>query len=231
MIEIDRLPKEPIKALKATLTYLIGRVPATDLTYQQMKDQNHPAYQDFIVASSVANAASKRLHNDDLLGVIETCLSPKATQTGKILKVSVERALSAVLAFEMSNHFLNAEDIKEFDEANVPEAERESIRASLNEARNLAARAVFLSDPVRRSFLHKISLAENELFKEKVGIQAFFSVAYEGSRLLNRYGEDAKPLAEAVEKARTSTEKHVSGYQAIEKEDPPKQIEGPKKED
>ncbi|MDT8329359.1 MAG: hypothetical protein RQ750_18675, partial [Roseovarius sp.] len=76
-------------------------------------------------------------------------------------------------------------------------------------------------------FIHKINLAENELFKETVGIQAFFAVAYQASRLVKTFGEDAKPLADAIETARTKTERHVEGYKQIAADKKPKQLPKP----
>lgn len=51
-------------------------------------------------------------------------------------------------------------------------------------------------------------------------------MAYDASRLLRKFGEDAQPIAEAIETARTKTEKHVEGYAKIEADEKPKQIEG-----
>ncbi len=180
-----------------------------------------------MLLKAVADKTTVRLENRELGAIIQSLLTFGEEDDLSIVRQRLDEALNTLLASELDDHFIDEENVDQLDHAEVPTEEREEIRSYLGQARDAAAKDSFLSDKVRQRFLHRISLAENELFKEKVGIEAFFAVAYEGSRLLRKFGEDAKPMAEAIEKARTKTEKHVTGYDAIEMDEKPKQLPKP----
>ena len=169
-----------------------------------------------------------KLLDAEILEVASSNLVIKGDDTTEKIRSRIERSLHSLVIYEMDAHFINEADNEEFELASVPKDEREKIRHHLDIAKNLASVAEFMSDAVRRSFLIKVSKAESELFKEKVGMQAVFAVAFDASRLLRKFGEDAQPIAEAIETARTKTEKHVEGYAKIEADEKPKQIEGPR---
>ena len=206
----------------------LALLPEKNASVGQYQQSHRRSYDQLIILLNAARQVARRLKDDEILEVASGNLVIKGDDTTEKIRSRIEMCLDALVIYEMDAHFINEADNEEFEIAIVPNDEKEQIRYHLNFARDLASVADFLTDPVRRSFLLKISKAESELFKEKVGMQAFFAAAYEGSRLLRRFGEDAQPLADAVEKARTKTELHVEGSVMLEVDEKPKQIEGPK---
>ena len=224
MIDFSNLPKDPVSALDQVLLDALSMLPANNMKISDIIRQTQPKYDRLVIQLRSALAIATRIGDDEVAELLKRNLYVRRDEGTVDVRNRIQTAINSLVVFKLDRHFIGSDDVGEFDEASVPPAERDDIRACLQNARDLAAKAGFLSDPVRRSFLHKVSLAENELFKEKVGFQAFLAVAYEGSRLLRRYGEDAQPLADAIEKARTKTEAHVSGYKQIEATKKPKQI-------
>lgn len=224
MIDFAKLPKEPVAAFRQVLFEAGSLLPAKNTKIEQFLQQDQQSYDRLLILLRGAKQIAKRIGDEDVLDIAKRNLVVGLGENSADIKNRIFNTTSALVVFEMDRHFIGSDEIEEFDEAQVPPKERDEIRSYLQRARDLAAKAKFMEDPVRRSFLHKISLAESELFKEKVGFQAFLAAAYEGSRLLRRFGEDAQPIAEAIEKARTKTEAHVSGYKQIQAAEKPKQI-------
>lgn len=95
------------------------------------------------------------------------------------------------------------------------------------QARALTNLSKTLSDGHKRRVIHRIALVENELYKELSRFGTFMAAAYEISGLARQFGSDVQPIAEAIEKARTITEKKVQGYQQIESDPKPKALPKP----
>lgn len=227
MINFSELPREPVPALSRVLLDALALIPVESENVSTLVKNNQQIFDRLVILLKAAQIIAARIGDDEFLELAKRNLYIRQDEVTGKARQRVSSVISALHIFEMDRHFIGADETAEFDQAEIPKNEREEIRSSLQRARDLAATANFLSDQVRRSFLHKVSLAESELFKEKVGFQAFLAAAYEGSRLLKRYGEAAKPLAEAIEKARTKTERHVHGYEQIGMDEKPKQLPKP----
>ena len=228
MFELSEIPKNPSDALKAIIAKLVA-TNGGNATIGDLKNKGHPLYSDLVIGTTAAMRTAERMSNRQ---VAETIVANLTLRDGDSIAQAKERfrtALELAVALDFDAHFIDGNSIQEFDQANVPAAERDEIRSFLERAKTLAASADFLKDKeaVLRSFIHKVNLAENELFKETVGIQAFFAAAYQASRLVKTFGEDAQPLADAIETARTKTERHVEGYKQIAAEEKPKQLPKP----
>jgi len=228
MFDIRDLPRDPSSAFKEIISKLLSKCTGT-ATVAALKQKGNPLYSDLVIGTTAAIKAAERMTDQQIAEAIISNLRLRDDDNLSTCRERFQTALELAISNSFDEHFLDEEAVEEFDQAKVPPDQRDEIRAFLENAKNLAATAAFLDDrpSVRRSFIHKINLAENELFKEAVGIQAFFAAAYEGARLVRRYGEAAKPLAEAVETARTKTERHVEAYERIEAEEKPKQLPKP----
>ena len=142
-----------------------------------------------------------KLLDAEILEVASSNLVIKGDDTTEKIRSRIERSLHSLVIYEMDAHFINEADNEEFELASVPKDEREKIRHHLDIAKNLASVAEFMSDAVRRSFLIKVSKAESELFKEKVGMQAFLrwptmQAVYFGNleRMSSRYQRQLRQL-------------------------------------
>ncbi len=149
--------------------------------------------------------------------------------TTVILRRIAEESLEMVLSLEFEDHFIDTDDVAEFDVVNLESSEKDALLETVGNARSLTFSATFLSDAHRRNINYWLQKIENELHKETVGFASFVAATVQISGLLRRFGEDAKPLSEAIKDIRTTTERRVSGNVAIEADDAPKQLEGPKK--
>lgn len=132
---------------------------------------------------------------------------------------------------EFEDHFLNEDEVTEFDKADLTECDKSTIRAHLATARKLTENADFLTEDHKKRVIYRIADVENELFKKVAGYKSFLAAAAETIGLVKKFGEDAKPLAEAIEQARTVTERKVEGYNRIEAEEKPKQLPKPETEE
>ena len=224
MINFDKLPKEPILAFRSILSDALAHLPARNTQISEFAKANARNFESLIIHLKAARAIAPRVGDSDLTKMSNEKLKSDISETSDVLRERIYDVLNTSFVLDMDRHFFSSDDVALFDEAIIPQNEREDIRAALRTASDLAAKANFMSDPLRRSFLHLVAKAENELFKEKVGIQAFFAVAYEASRFVKQFGQDAKPLAEAIENARTKTERRVEATQLIAEAEKPKQI-------
>ncbi len=227
MIDIKSLPKVPSEALLQLVSKALEIVPATGGNLNDLRAKEKLKYDELVVTLSIARKVALRLEDETVRGISLENLEINENLGFIGVRAKFQSVIEGIATLEIDSHFIDEALVEEFDKASIPSEAREEIRSYLQKAKNLAASAGFLTDPVRRSFLHKVSLAENELFKEHVGFQAFLAAAYEAGRLLRVIGNDAKPLAEAVEKARTKTERHVHGYEQIAAEEKPKSLPKP----
>lgn len=225
MIDIKSLPKDPVSAFKHLLSAIRQMLPSSGQSIHGLSQSNQSLYDKITILLKYARSMVRRIGDDELTELAERNLKLTKSDTCSKARTRIETVLLAINTIEMDDHFLDAEAVKLYDIATVSSDEREAIREHLNIARDRASKAEFLDDGVRRSFLHKVSLAENELYKAKVGFQAFLAAGFEASRLIRRFGEDAQPIADAIEKARTTTERNVEGYKQIGQEEAPRQIE------
>tara|TARA_R110000787_G_scaffold11003_11_gene36844 strand:- start:40065 stop:40526 length:462 start_codon:yes stop_codon:yes gene_type:complete len=138
-----------------------------------------------------------------------------------------ETALNAVIAHQLDDHFIDQEAVELFGKAELDQDEKTEIRSLMAEARLLVDRSAKLSVTQRKNVLYHVSKIENELHKDKSNFQTFVAAAYDVSGILRRVGDDAQPLADAIQKARTITERKVEGRLEIGQDEEPKQLPKP----
>ncbi|WP_400086715.1 hypothetical protein [Yoonia sp. R78084] len=231
MLKIDDLPKQPEDALFVLMPAFIRLARSTPGGGPVIRMANKQNYDLMYVYFMACETAAKRINDDNFRGFAARQFEALLDKQGPEIATALNNVFQALCVVRMDEHFLSEEDENEFERAAVPTEERVAIREALETARQLTATARFLEDKQKRSVLHKISKAESELFKDKVGFSAFMAAAYEVSGLVKQFGKDAEPLAEAIQTATTKTERHLSGYEALEAPKKPKQIEGPKGEE
>lgn len=231
MFNIKDLPRDPSSAFKEIISRLLSKCTG-NATVGSLKQKGHSLYSDLVIGTTAAIKAAERMADPQIAEAIISNLRLRDEDNLSICRERFQTALELAISSSFDEHFLDEEAVKDFDQADVPPDTRAEIRACLEEAKRLAASADFLEEKaaVKRSFIHKINLAENELFKEAVGIQAFFAVAYEASRFVKQFGKDAQPLADAIETARTKTEKHIGGHKQLQAEEKLKQLPKPSSE-
>lgn len=224
MIELKTLPKNPQDALKVLLQKLISITPDNGATFGQHKVSHKTLTEEIYLTAKAAIIASSRILDDKTKEIASVNLEVLDKSSMKELRKQFEVAFDALLVLEFGQHFLEDEDIADFDHVTLTTNEKSEIREILAKARKLTDEATFLSDDHKRRLIHRISDVENELYKETAGFKSFLAAAADVSGLVRKFGDDAKPLAEAIETARTITEKKVEGYQRIEEQEKPKQI-------
>lgn len=131
---------------------------------------------------------------------------------------------------EFEDHFFDDTDMLDFDELELPNEVVVLIEECVAEARELTQKADCFGEKQKRSTLHSLAKVENELRKEKTNLEAVYEIAYKGADILERYGEAAKPIANAISAIRSKTILKSEGQKAIEAEEKPKQIEDKSKD-
>ena len=174
MINVSELPKNPVEALKSILQTFLTTIPNGNAQYSALRAKNHSFYQTIVIARAVAKKVLQQIGDAELAELINASLQFPDDQTLPTMHSKIETCLNAILAIKLEEHFFDNEEFEKFNNSEVPQGERDEIRACLQKARDLAANATFLTDRIRLSFLAKVSRAESELFKEKVGMEAFF---------------------------------------------------------
>lgn len=231
MIDVKQLPKKPIEAFKTIIVYLKDSVPGHAEVETQAWLNRNPKGRDLKLLFKAAEVAARRIPDPSILEAAEALLpvleDDKLFQTHKKLDL----ILDTVYVSEFEDHFLNEDEVTEFDKADLTECDKSTIRAHLATARKLTENADFLTEDHKKRVIYRIADVENELFKKVAGYKSFLAAAAETIGLVKKFGEDAKPLAEAIEQARTVTERKVEGYNRIEAEEKPKQLPKPETEE
>lgn len=227
MVDISSLPKVPDEALTILIARLISVLPESEMgivNYLGNGTENSNALRTLIKLASIASA---RISDNEIKSLTAEALQYDGKHSLNSVRLKLEGVQSLIFAMQFDQHFINTQDVKDFDSTQLDEGDKTDIRVQLAKARKLAEDAKYLSDDHKRRVIHRISQVENELFKEIVGFKAFIVAGYEASGLLKQFGKDAEPLADAIQKTRTITERKVEGYQRIEADEKPKQITGP----
>jgi hypothetical protein len=227
MIDIKALPKDPIDALTQTLTYCISEIPRSAAAIKTLKKGNHSIATDLILASMIVSKSAARINNPALFDLISRCVQLDDEDAIDTIIKNFETALNAVIVHQLDDHFIDEDAVALFDSAELNKSEKAEIRDLMASARHSVDRSTTLSEQQRKNVLYHVSKIENELHKEKSSFQTFVAAAYVVSGIFRRVGEDAQPIAEAIEKARTITEKKVEGQLAIGHEEEQKKLPKP----
>jgi hypothetical protein len=227
MIDIKTLPKEPIDALTQTLSYCIAEIPRGSASFGTLKKGNHSIATDLILASMIIKKSAARLNDPVLVDLIYQCVQLNESFSVEKTIENFETALNAVIVHQLDDHFIDQDAVALFDSAELNKSEKGEIRELMASARQSVDRSATLSEKQRKNLLYHISKIENELHKEKSSLQTFVAAAYDVSGILKRVGEDAQPIAEAIEKARTITEKRVEGRLEIGRDEEQKKLPKP----
>ncbi len=226
-LKIDELPRDPSAALELALAHGIARCGAGNAKIEDVKKSNFAIYNDLFVTLKIARASAERHSDAEFRSLAGERLQLVLTETMAQVGQRFSQVFEAFLTTNLQDHFLAEDDQKDFDEAALSEDDKITIAKHLDDAREIARNSLVLpAEQIRRICL-RIAKAESELFKEKAGYAAFLAAAFEASGLVKQFGKDVQPLADAVEKARTKTQKRVEGYARLEKNEDPKRLPKP----
>lgn len=218
------LPKNPKDAIRVLLIQLLGLLPGTSL---KVGDLERNTLSQVSMLARIALLTSKRAGDIAFEEIATSNLVVSFDQKCVEYRKDLDQTLDALLILDLDEHFLDNDDIGQYDQAHLSNEEKASVRTSLEEARLLTNAASFLSNDHKKRILHRISRVENELYKEIAGFPAFLAAAAEATGLVKKFGNDAKPLAEAIQLARTTTERKVTGYAQIAADAKPKALPKP----
>ena len=231
MIEISDLPKEPEAAIIELIDRMLTLVPMGNGTLQNLAKAN-PRNKDSLDVHAIAvKRIANRLQDEDVYPIVVAAMEFSDEQNFAHVRRSFQDALSTISLMRLDEHFLDEASVSEFDQVQLTSAEKQKITELLSEAKSLATNAEFLSERNKRRIIFHISKIEAELYKEVSGFSAFLAAAADISGMVKKYGEDAMPIAEAIQTSRTITERKVEGYAQIEKEDQPKRLPKPSDND
>lgn len=230
MLNVAELPKDPIEACKVALTRMAAATRAGGARLDQLREGNHPVYNEIFILRMVVAKSVTRLENSEVQDLVRRNLEFAQGETLPSLNAKVELALQAIIAHELDAHFIDDEMESEFDHANLTNDEKAEIRALMAETRQLVDRSDTLPSWARRNVLYHVSKIENELHREQSRYQAFLAAAAQMSGLVKKVGEDAEPIAKRIQEARTITERKVDGLAQIEADEAPKRLPSPKVE-
>jgi hypothetical protein len=227
MIDRNALPRSALLALQFVASKLIEKTGDENATIEAIKASGSPLYSDLHIGMIFARKAAEKIARGSMREIADYNLRLIPGESLSHVRRRLTAVLDAAIALELDDHFVDPVEAESFETAQLDLDEKSQIRDLLAEARNLTNQSMKIEDQHKRRILHRISRVEDELYKEKAGFSAFLAAAYETSRLVRQVGEDAQPIANAIEKARTITEKKIVGHQQIESEPKPKQLPKP----
>lgn len=228
MLNVTKLPKDPIEALKYSLSYGIDLTQGGTAKLIDLQKANHRVSNELVIIVSVVKGCAKRIIDDPIRELILQKVSFDEQITLKKISANLEEAINAVIAYQLDEHFLDDKAVQIFDDAVLDEDEKTKIRCLMAEARRCVDNSQTLAEWQRKGVLHHIAKIESELHKEKSKFDVFLAAAYSTSQLVKKFGEDAQPLAEAFQKALTITNRKVEGQILIERDEEPRQLPKPK---
>lgn len=227
MINISELPREPLLALQRVVELTIMMLPLGDANLHTFKNQKHPLYLELMTAAKVAQQAASRINVEVDRGAILDYLTLQDSNTLHEIRSRYEKILELIIALQMDDHFFPPDDLISFDQARLDISDKDEIREYLARARTLTHASKVLPDEHKKRIIHRIAQVESELLKDVAGFRAFMAAAYDIAGLARQFGEDVQPIADAIEKARTVTEKKVTGYYQLPEPEKPKQLPSP----
>lgn len=229
MLDITSLPKVPKDALLVVLNIIADKLEPLE-KIKLLNDYNDHFVDELGMDYKIANWCMQKCEQNDLT---EFAAEKLRFERNKLISNAVTE-IKAIINYlslkSLDDHLLSQAEIQKYDRANLSKDEKLEISTHLQAARSYAFNADFLSKSQKKNILYYINRAESELLKEETSFQSFLAAAYMSSSLLNRVGEDAKPLAEAIQIATSKTEASVEGQRKIAAEEKPKQLERPKNE-
>jgi hypothetical protein len=228
MIDLSKLPRDPIEALIEILQSMISSYGAISESVETLRGVRHPLYLDLVINITIAKKCAIRLPDEALRQLTIDYLTYSDSERMVTISKRSAKILEAIIALKIDDHFLPDGDHESFESAELSIDEKSEIRELMSKARKLTLESQALADGQKRRVCFRIAQVENELYKEHSAFGVFMAAAYEVSNLVRQIGGDVQPIAEAIEKARTVTEKKVSGYQQIEAEQVPKRLPKPK---
>ncbi|WP_299782270.1 hypothetical protein [uncultured Roseobacter sp.] len=217
-----------MEALRVALLHGISATKGGNANFLALKKKNHSIANDLMITFAVINSCASRISDEDLKGIVLQSATTDENSDLSSIRLSLETAVNALVAYNLDDHFLDEADVDAFDYAELNDDEKDEIRTLMSSARFCVNGAKSLLEWQKRNILHHISKIENELLKTKSRFEAFLAAGYEAGELVKRIGEDAQPIASAIQKALTITYRKVEGQQQIEEEAEPKKLPKPR---
>jgi len=227
MLDLKSLPKVPEEALSVLLIDLTALVPVSQNTLKSFWAARKESESNVKYLIKAANITAKRVEDKELREFAQNTLIINEAETLEEFGKRIEAVQNFLIAAQFDQHFLDEKSADDFDRVELTESEKASIRELLAKARRLTTDAQYLSAGQKRKVVYHISCVENELFKDISRFNAFIAAAHDVSSFVKQFGKDAKPLAEAIQTAKSIPESKLEGYKRIETEEKPKQITGP----
>lgn len=227
MLKIESLPKDPAEALHIALVYAISQCRGENYVISELKQKNHPLANNLVVATIVILKLAQRLDSKEISRLIVRNSEIGEKERVSTLRAKLLQAQEAIIAYQLDAHLLDASDVKDFDVAELDAKDKDEIRGLMAKARQLVDLSEKLPVWKKRNVLHHIAKIESELHKEQSNFQAFLAAAADVSGLSKKFGEDVQPIADAIQTARTVTQRKIDGYEKLPMEEKPKQLPKP----
>ncbi len=228
-MKLEEISRNPIEALEAILLELESVANSWSGDLEDLSKRSKDRYSQIQFCLAAAKRAASYLTDEGLkntiLSNLEFSENPQVPSIARSARICQE----GIYIEKLDKHFEDADESDEFNISVLTQDEKAEIRELFASARKMTMEAKEIPDQRKRRIIHFIHKAENELAKDKSTFSYFMAAAYEVSDLTRKFGNDVQPIAEAVEKARTITEKKVTGSApAIESEKKPKALPSPK---
>jgi len=193
--EIERLPKEPLEALRTVCKSFLE-------TDASLKDSEHLGnYEDYLrcfaLVDSIVeqydlsfNAKRPEIQNS----VVADCanIASYIRQLYKEIKEQSARltydAQRAAIAIKLGRGHLY-----EFTDGDL-----QRIQSLISELRNLTSSTSDLNDDHKRRFLSKLERLQSELHKRVSDLDRFYGLVGEAGVVLGKLGKDAKPFVDRI---------------------------------
>lgn len=224
MIDLKSLPRSPEDAFSALLT----SIRETTSTHPAGKAIPTQVKIDLINRVRALKNIAPRFSCGELADdVLDLMLKPLRASRTDGMEQNLDNLDDMLLAETMDSHFISEADEEEFERIYWQKKDRAAVQELLSEARRFIQSSDSFDDRQTREILHYLAKVENEVLRPVGNFDAFLAMSCKVSGIVKKIGEDAQPLADAVEKMRTTTQRNITGHEQLEAPEEQKQIAPP----
>jgi hypothetical protein len=106
MVNISQLPRDPIQAMEAVLTVMVGSYEGTSATIHELRAGRHPLYMDLVTNVTIAKKSAARIHDETVRELAIQFLDFQAEEKLSDFAQRASKVLEAVIALRLDDHYI-----------------------------------------------------------------------------------------------------------------------------
>lgn len=224
---LDDLPKDPTSAFQKILSE--AQTEAEGYASSNLNSQQKTSSK---VKVRMLQSISKRLENhDDYTDPLERAVGAIMNSKPPHLAQALEEISRLFIANSLQDHFLDEESEEQMNTMDWQRSDRDAVLVVLSKIRRIATGSIEFDDNHKRRLIHWVSKAENEVLKEKGKLATILGAVSEIGETIGDLGKKAEPIADLIQKIRTTTRRNVTEQRQLDAPHEPKKLSPPADDD